>query len=91
MGVGTGLSVSAVALAAVQSRKRVIDLAGAAEARLVTATGIASIFGGAVIIASTALLLVAALSPAPSGERAGHKHAISTHSNALDGTTRMRG
>jgi ABC-type nickel/cobalt efflux system permease component RcnA len=67
MGVGTGLSVSAVALAAVQSRKRVIDLAGAAEARLATATGVASIFGGAVIIASTALLLVAALSPGPSG------------------------
>jgi ABC-type nickel/cobalt efflux system permease component RcnA len=90
MGVGTGLSVSAVALAAVRSRKWVIDLAGAAEATIATATGVASIFGGAAIIASTALLLVGALSPAASGERPQHRHAISMHGNALDDAAWMR-
>jgi ABC-type nickel/cobalt efflux system permease component RcnA len=90
MGLGTGLSVSAIALAAVRSRKWVIDLAGAAEPRLATATGVASIFGGAAIIASAALLLVGALSPAASGQGTDHRHAMSMHLSATDDATLMR-
>jgi nickel/cobalt exporter len=63
MGVGTGVSVSAVAVAAVQSRKWVLNLVSVTEARLATATGLASIFGGVAIIMSVAVLLAAPLSP----------------------------
>jgi ABC-type nickel/cobalt efflux system permease component RcnA len=63
MGVGTGISVSAVAVAAVQSRKWLLNLVSVTEARLAAATGLASIFGGVAIIMSVAVLLAAPLSP----------------------------
>jgi ABC-type nickel/cobalt efflux system permease component RcnA len=63
MSVGTGISVSAIAVAAVQSRKWLLNLVSVTEARLAAATGVASIFGGVAIIMSVAVLLAAPLSP----------------------------
>jgi nickel/cobalt exporter len=63
MGVGTCISVGAVAVAAVHSRKWLLSLVSVTEARLAAATGIASILGGAAIVASVAVLLVAAPPP----------------------------
>jgi ABC-type nickel/cobalt efflux system permease component RcnA len=63
MGVGTGLSVGAVAVAAVQSRKWLLNLVSMTEAKLATATGFASIFGGVALIMSVAVLLAVPLSP----------------------------
>jgi ABC-type nickel/cobalt efflux system permease component RcnA len=76
MGVGTGLSVAAVAIGALRSRRWLLTLVSATEERLVTATGLASILGGVVLIASAVLLLVATVSPAPSDHPAEHKPAI---------------
>jgi nickel/cobalt exporter len=61
MGVGTGLSVGAIAVAVVQSRTWLLHLVGATERRLAAATGLAAILGGVVIAGTAALLLVAAL------------------------------
>jgi ABC-type nickel/cobalt efflux system permease component RcnA len=63
MGVGTGISVGAVALATVQSRKWLLSLVNVTDTRLAIATGLASLLGGAVLITSVAVLLAAPLSP----------------------------
>jgi ABC-type nickel/cobalt efflux system permease component RcnA len=76
MGVGTGLSVAAVAYGALRSRRWLLTLVSATDERLATVTGFASILGGLVLIASAALLLVAAASPAPSDHPAEHKPSI---------------
>jgi ABC-type nickel/cobalt efflux system permease component RcnA len=76
MGVGTGLSVAAVAYGALRSRRWLFTLVSATEERLATVTGLASILGGVVLIASAALLFVAAASPTPSDHPAEHKPAI---------------
>lgn len=59
MGAGTGINVSAIAVAAVQSRKWLLTAFCVTEARLATASGLASMFGGVAIIASVAVLLLA--------------------------------
>jgi nickel/cobalt exporter len=67
MGVGTGLSVSAIAVAAVQSRRWLLHLVSATESRLAAVTGLAAVLGGAVIIGTATLLLAAALPSAIAG------------------------
>jgi ABC-type nickel/cobalt efflux system permease component RcnA len=63
MGVGTAMSVATVAVAAAHSRKWLLHIANASEGQLAAATGVASIVGGAAIVASAGLLVVAAWYP----------------------------
>lgn len=76
MGVGTGLSVAAVAFGALRSRRWLLLLVSATEERLATATGLASILGGVALIASATMLLVAAVSSARSDHPVEHKPAV---------------
>jgi nickel/cobalt transporter (NicO) family protein len=71
MGAGTGISVSAVTVAAVQSRNWLLNLVGMTEARFAAATGLASLLGGMALILSVAVLLVAPVPPI-------HAHSTST-------------
>jgi ABC-type nickel/cobalt efflux system permease component RcnA len=77
MAVGTGISVAAVAIAALQSRKWLLNLVSMTEARLAAASGLASIFGGAAIIVSVAILLLPAISPLPNDHPARHDRTLS--------------